>query len=157
MSLSTAYATLGIFHVSPPTPAVINFDTPVDNAVASTIGSDDTADSTVGIVPMSPITTTVSPAPPAVADVDVDIAASDNDIAVVVLILHVVSVRFLVVALTIFDVVIVFAVVGRFRVTVNPIVTVAAVIRVLVFVVVVEASVGLFPAFRSLRLPCDDN
>jgi len=93
VSSSTAYATLGIFHVSPPTPAVINFDTPVDNAVdnavASTIGSDDTADATVEIVPMSPITTTVSPAPPAVADIDVDITASDNDITVVVLFLRV--------------------------------------------------------------------
>ncbi len=66
MTSSTAYATLGIFRVSPPTPAMINLDTAVDNAVASTIGSadDDTADATVGIVPMCPITTTVSPAPP---------------------------------------------------------------------------------------------
>ena len=85
---STAYTTLGIFCVSPPTPAMKNFDTTVDIAVASTIGSadDDSADATVGIFPMSPITTTVSP--------------------------------------TTF---------------------------------VAEASVGLFPAFRSLRRPCDDS
>ncbi len=119
---------------------------------------DDTADATVGIIPMSPITTTVSPAPPAVVDVDIDIAATNNGIAVVVLFLCVVSAGFLVVTLMIFDVVVVFVVVGRFRVAVNPIIAVAAaVIRVLVFVVVVEASVGLFPAFRSLRRPCDDN
>jgi hypothetical protein len=91
-------------------------------------------------------------------DVDVDIAASDDGIAVVVLFLCVVPVGFIVVALTIFDVVVIFVVVGQFRVAVNPIVAVtAAVIRVLVFVVVIEASVGLFPAFRSLRPPCDNN
>ena len=118
----------------------------------------------------------MSPAPPAVVDVDVDIAASDDGITVfvlflcvvsvgilvvitvVVLFLCVISVGILVVTLTIFDVVVVFVVVRRFRVAVNPIVAVdAAVIRVLVFVVVVEASVGVFPAFRSLRRPCDDN
>ncbi len=98
------------------------------------------------------------PRPPAVADVDVVIAASNDSIAVVILFLCVVSVGFLVVALTIFDVLMVFVIVGRFRVAVNPINAVAvAVIRVLVFVVIVEASVGLFPAFRSLRRPCDDN
>ena len=100
----------------------------------------------------------VSPAPPAVVDVDVDIAASDDGITVVVLFLRVVSVGFLVVALTIFDVVVNFVVVGRLRVAVNPIVVVtAAVIRVLVFIVIIEASLGLLPAFRSLRRPCDDN